>query len=223
MSFHNPDDTGSSVHIVNGSDPQLLDLFQRLETAGHTALLIEPTDSIGDVIGELKKQAPGSGYKAIHLYGHGQPGRQELGIDPITGEALARQRPLWQQLSRLAAPEADLLLYGCDVGAGESGRRLVRDLAAITGLDVAASDDITSQADWDLEVVQGEMTHGPVDSLTSWSGSLKTVSPSWMNVLSSSKETTLVDAIAGQRGQALQKPSSWGITSRTRAAPAITW
>lgn len=195
----------AAIHLVNGSDPQLLSLFQQLELDGHTALLVDPSDSIGDVVRELRDQAPASGYTAIHVYGHGRPGRQDLGLDPITGEALAGQRAFWQDLSCLAAPDADLLLYGCDVGAGASGRRLVRELAAITGLDVAASDDITGPADWELEVVQGKISHGAVSSLGSWGGTLKTVSPSWMNVLNPSKEETLLNSIAGQRGETMRK------------------
>ena len=207
--FVDPADA-TAIHLVNGSDPQLLNLFQQLERDGHTAILVDPLASIGDVVGELRDQAPASGYTAIHVYGHGQPGRQDLGIDPITGEALAEQRPFWRELGRLAAAEADLLLYGCDVGAGDSGRRLVQELAAITGLDVAASDDMSGPADWELEVVKGQVSHTAVDSLGKWGGSLKTISPSWMDVLSETKEKTLVDAIAGQRGQALRKAKFMG-------------
>ena len=53
----------------------------------------------------------------------------------------------------------DLLLYGCNVGAGASGQQFVESLAQLTGADVAASDDVTGGVavggDWELESVTG--------------------------------------------------------------------
>src|SRR6185436_7436554 len=55
--------------------------------------------------------------------------------------------------------DADILLYGCDIGAGAGGLTLVQTLSGLTGADVAASDDATGFAprggDWDLEVQTG--------------------------------------------------------------------
>ncbi|WP_269077634.1 VCBS domain-containing protein [Aeromonas molluscorum] len=54
---------------------------------------------------------------------------------------------------------ADIQLYGCRVGAGDSGQALVSALAKWTGADVAASSDDTGASnkggDWDLEVRSG--------------------------------------------------------------------
>jgi len=51
--------------------------------------------------------------------------------------------------------DADLMLYGCDLASNESGRMLLRGLAALTGADVAASTDPTGSAslggNWALE------------------------------------------------------------------------
>jgi hypothetical protein len=55
--------------------------------------------------------------------------------------------------------DADILLYGCNVGADAAGKAFVNLLAQATGADVAASDDLTGNAalggDWDLEVKTG--------------------------------------------------------------------
>jgi hypothetical protein len=54
------------------------------------------------------------------------------------------------------------LLYGCDFAASESARNTVRNLAQLTGADVAASIDATGnanlQANWDFEFQQGTVT-----------------------------------------------------------------
>jgi TRAP-type transport system periplasmic protein len=210
MSFPFSPEGLSSVHLVNGSDPQLLGLFHNLQAAGLNAFLVSEFQSLSDVVDALEPHAPQSGFRAIHLYGHGQPGVQDFGRDPITGENLVGQQSSWRRLGELSHPDADLLLYGCAVGAGQQGSVLLDQLAALTGMDVAASDDITGRDDWELEHQRGPIEHGGPALLRYWGGTLQTVSPSWMNVLSEQKEKTLIDAIAGQRGEDLRKARFMG-------------
>lgn len=210
MSFPlNPEEM-SSVHLVNGSDPQLWGLLQVLRSAGLNTLWVDGSQSLSDVVEVLEPLAPPNGFSAIHVYGHGEPGIQDFGRDPITGDNLASQQSVWKRLGELSHADADLLLYGCSVGADQQGGALLDQLAALTGMDVAASDDITGRNDWELEQQRGTIDHSAPAALQHWDGTLKTVSPSWMNVLSEEKEKTLVDAIAGQRGEDLQKASFMG-------------
>ena len=57
--------------------------------------------------------------------------------------------------------QADLLFYGCDLAAGDEGRGLLAEIAALTGADVATSSDDTGHAelggDWDLEYARGQI------------------------------------------------------------------
>ena len=209
MSFHNPDVTGSSLHIVDGSDPLLIRLHQELVASHSNVLLVEPTESLNTVVHDLQQIRPKGGFDSVHLYGHGAPGAQLLGTDVITGESVGEDRQSWRSLGQLAGPNADLLLYGCRVGAGRRGSNLLDQLSAATGLDSAASTDTTTQEDWELEHVHGVLETTPTGPVN-WSGELKMVSPSWMNVLSQGKEKALVDAIAGQRGQDLRQAKFMG-------------
>ena len=98
---------------------------------------------------------------SIHLVGHGAPGSMTLGdvtfsadgVDDLAGGLVA-----W---NRLAAPGADLLLWGCDVAGGD-GASLVDLIREQSGFDVAASIDVTGPAalggDFDLEYVVGDVT-----------------------------------------------------------------
>ena len=97
--------------------------------------------------------------EAVHILGHGQSGAFQLGRARVDGETL----PLYSGQTALIrdslAPEADLLLYGCETGAGQEGDAFIRALAEATGADVAASTDLTGAAvsggDWDLEIASG--------------------------------------------------------------------
>ncbi|MDH4323291.1 MAG: DUF4347 domain-containing protein, partial [Betaproteobacteria bacterium] len=99
---------------------------------------------------------------AIHILSHGSAGGVDLGsarLDASTLESYADQLATWRAA---LGSDADILLYGCNVAAGEWGVAFVQELAALTGADIAASDDLTGAAalggDWDLEVVIGDVS-----------------------------------------------------------------
>ena len=105
-----------------------------------------------------------SNVNAIHLVGHGDDGRIKLGRDAIDAsrlEANANQLAAW---SASMSATADVLVYGCETGRGDSGARFVHRLASLTGCDVAASTDVTGSSkiggDWDFERVVGAIESG---------------------------------------------------------------
>ena len=99
---------------------------------------------------------------ALHLVSHGAAGEVRLGSAVLDGDSLERYGDTLRAWGGALAADGDILLYGCDVGAGERGRALTDALAELTGADVAVSDDATGSAarggDWDLEVHAGEVT-----------------------------------------------------------------
>ena len=96
-----------------------------------------------------------SDYDAIHILSHGSQGALQLGSVMLTEAELAEREDELATLGRALTADGDLLLYGCEVAAGDEGIAFIRDLAAATGADVAASDDLTGAAaqdgDWLLE------------------------------------------------------------------------
>ena len=117
---------------------------------------------------------------AVHVLGHGADGVVQLGsarLDAATLLARAGEIAAW---GTALADDADLLLYGCEVAASAAGRQLLADLAALTGADVAASDDATGAAalggDWVLEARTGavEAALAPSEQARqAWSGLLQ--------------------------------------------------
>jgi hypothetical protein len=108
-------------------------------------------------------------YRAVHFFGHGTAGSMQLGatsLDLATVRANAGSIAGW---SDGLSADADLLLWGCDTGAGAAGAVLLDALADLTGADVAASDDATGGlsygADWTLEVVRGPIeAQAPIEA-----------------------------------------------------------
>ena len=104
--------------------------------------------------------AGGTTYDAIHVVSHGGEGQVQLGSTLLTSESLTNYGEALSALGAALTADGDLLLYGCEVGTG-TGQAFVDELAAQTGADVAASDDLTGAADlggdWDLEVITGSI------------------------------------------------------------------
>ncbi|MCP5330295.1 MAG: DUF4347 domain-containing protein [Pseudomonadales bacterium] len=96
---------------------------------------------------------------AIDVISHGSAGSLLLGNSELSNSNLASYAQSLSQIGQSLSSTGDLLLYGCDVGAGETGQTFVEQLAAATGADVLASEDLTGAAalggDWQLEVSAG--------------------------------------------------------------------
>jgi hypothetical protein len=102
-----------------------------------------------------------SGYDAIHVLSHGSEAVLQLGaqrVDPSSLTDAGMQAQL-AALGQALTADGDLLLYGCSVASGEAGQAFIANLAAATGADVAASEDLTGAewlgGDWEQEQTQG--------------------------------------------------------------------
>jgi VCBS repeat-containing protein len=127
---------------------------------GTQVLWLDPLhDAIGQITQTLLQT---QGIDSIHILSHGSAGRVQLGSTLLEAGSLARYQADLQQWAAALSPEADILLYGCQVGAGDLGQSLMQQLADFTGADVAASTNDTGDAaqggDWVLEVNTGEIT-----------------------------------------------------------------
>ena len=63
-----------------------------------------------------------TGVAAVHIVGHGRPGALALGTAELTAASMTRSHAaLLARIGAALAPDADLLVYGCDFGAGAEG------------------------------------------------------------------------------------------------------
>ncbi len=116
---------------------------------------------------------------AVHFFAHGEEGRLLLGNSWFDSAALDARNEEIAGWGLSLTPDADLLIYGCDVGANATGREFVQRLAQFTRADVAASDDPTGQqqlgGDWILELASGSVQTNSALSLSAqqaWNGVL---------------------------------------------------
>jgi hypothetical protein len=92
----------------------------------------------------------------IHIFGHGAAGEASLGTASLSLETLTTHSGTLAVLKDTLTEDGDILLYGCNIAAGEDGRTFIEELAELTAADIAASDDLTGAGgDWELEVATG--------------------------------------------------------------------
>ncbi|MEL7265929.1 MAG: carbohydrate-binding domain-containing protein, partial [Planctomycetota bacterium] len=102
---------------------------------------------------------------AIHLIGHGDAGKIQLGATVFDQTMLSRRAGELRQWGNGLTDDADILIYGCESGRGMVGERFVKSLAKYTGADVAASTNATGNqdnADWVLERRVGRINALPL-------------------------------------------------------------
>ena len=149
----------TSIAFFDANVDDIKSLLKGLDANVEVVLLDGTRDGITQIAEILSVR---TGIDEIHIFSHGSEGALELGTGSITsdtmrttyGDALAT-------IKAALSDSADILIYGCDFGAGDEGQWTVDLLAELTGADVAASSDLTGSTslggDWDLEVHAGDI------------------------------------------------------------------
>ncbi len=121
---------------------------------------------------------------AIHIISHGSDGSIQLGSTSLDTSALQQYAAQIHDWGNAFKPGADILLYGCDVAADQTGKAFVDKLAQLTGADMAASTDLTGSAslggNWQFEYRDGKIeTAVALDAAAqaSWKGTLGRADP----------------------------------------------
>ncbi|MBK8064367.1 MAG: DUF4347 domain-containing protein [Betaproteobacteria bacterium] len=167
---------GSEILFIDGGIRGLDQLLQGVRSGVEVVILDPSRDGYSQITQALSGR---QGIEAIHLVSHGDPGRVALGDAVMTAQSLAEHADELAQWKASLSDGADFLIYGCDTGLGTGGDSLLNQLSDLTGVDAAASTDLTGGGplggDWDLEVSRGEVLTRPFadpDVLASFSGLL---------------------------------------------------
>jgi Domain of unknown function (DUF4347)/Domain of unknown function (DUF4082) len=150
----------SSAQTIAFIDPNIAD-FQTVmaNVQADVTVLLDPNKD-----GGLQITNTLSHYKnltSIEIVSHGNAGELQLGNSVINNNYLSQHTAELQQWQGSLATGADILLYGCNVADGLTGKSFVNNLSSLTGADVAASTNLTGNAakggDWQLEYATGKI------------------------------------------------------------------
>ncbi len=97
------------------------------------------------------------GVKTVHIVSHGAPGCLYLGNSQLNINSINNNYA--QELESWSV--TNILLYGCNVAAGDAGTEFLEKLHQLTGANIAASAKRTGNValggDWELEVIRGKL------------------------------------------------------------------
>ncbi|MCU0791400.1 MAG: DUF4347 domain-containing protein, partial [Opitutaceae bacterium] len=115
-----------------------------------------------DGLDQVRQAVAGfSDLAAIHIVSHGAEGTVRFGSSEYHSGNLSAHADTLAAIGNSLAPDADILLYGCDVARGADGLEFIGQLARATSADIAASSDATGHAamdaDWTLEQSAGSI------------------------------------------------------------------
>ena len=144
--------------VMDGSVPEWESLLAGIADLQNLEVLIlnpnrDGIEQISEVLTSHKS------VDGLHIVSHGSEASLTLGSTTLDTESLplyADELATWRDA---LSNSADILVYGCNVAAGQLGVEFVSRLAELTGAEVAASDDPTGAArlggNWDLEAASG--------------------------------------------------------------------
>lgn len=167
----------NELYFVDASVPGAEALMVGLGEGSRVYALENTSDVFAQI--EAALASAGGAVDAIHIYAHGREGALQLGGRWVDASTLADSADILARIGEALARGADILLYGCNTGAGSLGAAFVRTLADLTGADVAASDDVTgTTGDWDLESTAGAVETAPKIP-GGWDGTLNDEHQRW--------------------------------------------
>jgi hypothetical protein len=158
-----PDLAETELAIIDGTVADHAALAEAARAAGLEVVVIRSGDGGFASVAEALEGRSDLG--ALHILSHGSDGAVRFGGDVLSTDSMDAHADVLSVIGGSLSADGDLLLYGCDVGAGDAGRDFLGDLAIRTGADVAASDDATGAdalgGDWGLEVTTGTVAATP--------------------------------------------------------------
>jgi ELWxxDGT repeat protein len=144
-----------AIMFIDSAVDDLATLIDGVQPGVKVVTLDPSRDGVGQITKVLRTQ-PDIG--AVHIVSHGAPGCLYLGNIALSLETLSRYA---QELAdwREHCGAASLLLYGCNLAAGDAGTEFLEQLHQITNLPIAASrakiGNSVLGSNWQLEVAVG--------------------------------------------------------------------
>ncbi len=154
------DTVPQSVLIIDGRAPDMQAILNAAAPDVKVVILDTQKDGIQQIATALQGMHD---IASISIVSHGDNGVLLLGNSPLFNGNLVKYSAELQAIGQALSIDGDILLYGCDVGAGAEGEAFLDALSTATGADIAASADdtggIAKGGDWELEIATGSISY----------------------------------------------------------------
>ncbi|WP_445245313.1 DUF4347 domain-containing protein, partial [Microcoleus sp. OTE_8_concoct_300] len=111
-----------------------------------------------------------TGIEALHIISHGSSGSLYLGTTELNSSNCENYSQQLQQWRNSFTANARIILYGCNIAAGDSGHQFLTQLHQLTGANIAANPATTGNSKkgdtWDIPQLIPPSPHRPKLALT---------------------------------------------------------
>ena len=145
----------TSIVFIDSKVDNYLSLISGITSEVKIVLLNPTTDGIKAITETLQT----ANYQQVHIVSHGSPGCLYLGNSQLSLDTLEQYQTnlrSWFSPPHTIHPKHyTLLIYGCNVAAGDAGTEFIAKLKQLTGAEIAATANPTGNkalgGDWKLE------------------------------------------------------------------------
>ncbi|HEY0288216.1 MAG TPA: DUF4347 domain-containing protein [Pseudomonas sp.] len=156
-------DSATKVLFVDSRVPDYQSIIAAAAADVKVVLLDADRDGVQQIADALEGMHD---VESISIVSHGDSGLLLLGNSALYSGDMAQYQAQLGKIGSAMQADGEILLYGCDVGAGTTGQSFIQSLADATGAVVAASTDSTGNiahgGNWDLEIATGTLNSAPV-------------------------------------------------------------
>ncbi|OKH52130.1 hypothetical protein NIES2101_15965 [Calothrix sp. HK-06] len=148
----------SSLAFVDTSVSNYESLIQGITPGTEVHILKAGQDAVTQITEVLLRH---QGISSLHIFSHGSAGSLDFASSSLNAYNIRGYTEQLQVWGNALKPNADILLYGCNVAENALGKTFVELIHQITGADIAASNDLTGNTtkggDWELEYKAGRI------------------------------------------------------------------
>jgi Ca2+-binding RTX toxin-like protein len=141
----------NSLVILDSTVPDSYHIIQGIKPGTATYILQSQPDAIEQITTVLAQY---TGIESLHIITHGSPGNLYLGTTALNSSNLENYRQQLQYWRNALSDNANIILYGCNVAAGDAGSRFLMQLHQLTGANIAANLQATGNSQlggtWDI-------------------------------------------------------------------------
>jgi hypothetical protein len=150
--------SGNIVVIISPGLPAVESLINEMHPDSRIVFFNAAESPLQHITSAIRENAP---VGSLHILTEASPGILLFPQYKITTDTLWKHEQMIASWKQHFALRGDILFYGCELARGDEGLAFVQNVAVVTGLDVAASEDLTGSAlengDWSLEVRSGSI------------------------------------------------------------------
>jgi VCBS repeat-containing protein len=143
------------IYFVDASLPDRAQLTSQLPDQAVIVYLDSNRDGLAQISTALQGK---SDIDAIHLITHGTSGTLLVGSSQLDAQSIQGEyQAILNEIGSHLAVDGDVLVYGCDLAAGDAGKETLGALAFALSADTAGSENATGagDGDWVLEAHVG--------------------------------------------------------------------